>query len=100
MNPFDLLKSLNIDDIKKQAQNMQTKLDSIVETGESGGGFVKVTLNGNFKILNIEYEENEWIKEDLKTFKDLILSAHNAASDKIKESIKKQLSSNFIPGII
>lgn len=100
MNPFEMLKSLNFDDIKRQTQELSSKLENITETGESGGGFVKVTLNGNFKIISIEYEDNEFIKEDLSTFKDLIIGAYNSASEKIKDKIKSELSSAVIPGLM
>ncbi|HBI38489.1 MAG: nucleoid-associated protein, YbaB/EbfC family [Spirochaetes bacterium GWF1_31_7] len=100
MNPFDLLKNLNIDDLKKQTQDLSEKLDNITAIGESGGGFVKVTLNGHYKILNIEYEDNQFIKEDLNTFKDLIIAAYNSASDQIREKVKSQVSGLLLPGIM
>lgn len=98
MNPFDVLKSLNLNDLKKQTEELSKNLKLIKETGEAGGGFVKVTLSGEFEILSIEYEDNQLIKEDLNTFKDLIIAAHNSASEKIKERIKSDVSSSVIPG--
>jgi DNA-binding YbaB/EbfC family protein len=99
MNPFDLLKNLNIEELKKKSQETLEKLKELSVVGESGGGFVKVTINGEFKILSIDYEDTDIIKEDLDTFKDLIISAHNDAIMKMKEEMQKNFSSKMIPGL-
>lgn len=99
MNPFDLLKNLNIDDIKKKSQEIMSQLKDISITGVSGGGFVSVTINGEFNILSIDYEDNTLIKEDMSTFRDLIISAHSDAVNKMKEELKKKFSLNLIPGL-
>ena len=100
MNPFDLLKNLNIEELKKKSQETLEQLKELSVTGESGGGFIKVTINGEFHILSIDYEENDIIKEDLNTFKDLIISAHNDAVIKMKAEIQKKFSDSFIPGLL
>jgi len=99
LNPFDLLKNLNIDELKKKGEETLAKLKELEVTGEAGGGFVKVKINGEFEILSIEYEDNEIIKEDLGTFKDLIMSAHNAAVVKMRSEIQTKVSGNLIPGL-
>lgn len=99
MNPFDLLKNMNLEDLKKKSQEAISILKDLNIIGESGGGFVKITINGEFRILSIDYEENEIIKDDLSTFKDLIIAAHNDAVVKMKEEIQKRFSSTMIPGL-
>ena len=98
MNPFDLLKNLNLDQLKEKSQETLEEVKKIVATGDSGGGFVKVTMNGEFNILSIEYEETDLIKDDVSTFRDLIIAAHNDAVSKIREEMQKKFS-NVIPGI-
>ena len=44
MNPFDLLK--NPAAINEQLQKMNDELKNVLVTGVSGGGIVKVTING------------------------------------------------------
>jgi nucleoid-associated protein EbfC len=100
MNPLDLLKNLNLDDLKKKSEEIANSVKELTITGESGGGFVKVTINGEFSIINIEYENNDFIKEDLKTFRDLIIAAQNDAVIKMKQEIQKRFSNFLIPGII
>lgn len=99
MNPFDLLKNINMDDLKKKSEETMGKLKEMTATGESGGGFVKVTLNGEFQIVSIDYEDNDFIKEDINAFKDLIIAAHNIAAKNMRDEIQKNLSQNIIPGL-
>ena len=100
MNPFDLLKNLNLDDLKKKSMEMMSEIKEMVVVGESGGGFVKIKINGEFIVLSIDFENNELLKEDLSTFRDLIISAHNDAVNKMREELQKKFANNIIPGII
>lgn len=99
MNPFDILKNLDIESLKKKSQEMMNQVKDITVTGVSGGGFVSVIINGDFNIISINYEDNDFIKQDINTFRDLIISAHNDAIVKMKDELKKKFSSNFIPGL-
>ncbi|MCU0290075.1 MAG: YbaB/EbfC family nucleoid-associated protein [Acidobacteria bacterium] len=99
MNPFDILKNLNMDELKKKSEEAMEKLKSIEVTGEAGGGFVKVKINGEFKMLSIEYEENDFIKNDLVMFKDLIIAAYNNAAEKVRLEIQQNISSSIAPGM-
>ncbi len=101
INPFDLLKNLNIDDLKKKSDEMINNLKEIECVGESGAGFVKVKINGNFNIISIDFDvNNEIIKQDLVMFKDLVISAHNEAILKVREEIQKKFSNMVIPGLL
>jgi DNA-binding YbaB/EbfC family protein len=95
MSPFDFLKNMNINSLKEKADSIKSKIETLEVTGESGGGFVKVTINGKFKIIDIKYENNKYITEDLETFKDLIIFAQNAACEKMNEKIKNEFGSSF-----
>lgn len=100
MNPFDMLKNLNLDQLKAKSQETMNKLKELTVTGESGGGFVRVTINGDFEILSIDYEENDIIKDDISAFRDLIISAHNNAVVKMKEEIQSKFTNSIIPGLM
>jgi nucleoid-associated protein EbfC len=99
MNPFDLLKNFNLEDLKKKTEEISLNIKDIIVTGESGGGFVKVKINGEFSILSIEFENNDFIKNDINTFRDLIISAQNEAVIKMKQEIQKKFSNFYIPGL-
>ena len=100
MNPFEMIKNLNIEELKKKSQEASADLKEIRVTGNSGGGFVEVTINGEFNILSINYEENDIIKEDISTFRDLVISAHNDAVFKMKAEIQKKFANTFVPGLL
>lgn len=91
INPFDLMKKAG--DIKNIFENLH--LEQISESGEAGGGLVKVVLNGRLEIISLEIDPIAVDKRDIKMLQDLIMSAHNAASKKIIESIKAKLSTEL-----
>lgn len=95
MSPFDLLKTFNINSLKEKADEMKSKIETYEVTGEAGGGFVKVKINGKFNILDIAYENNKYITEDLETFKDLIICAQNDACEKMKNKIQNDFGSSL-----
>ena len=67
---------VNIGNMMKQAQQLQKKmaeaqekLNSIEVQGVSGGGMVKVVVNGKKDVLSINIEK-EMLKEDKPTVKE------------------------------
>lgn len=74
-----------IKDAKKIFDNLQNKLKEQKINVETGAGFVKVTIDGNLKIIDLNID-NQLIKlKDKKLLEDLIISAVN-------EAIKKAMS--------
>lgn len=84
-NPFDLLK--NPAALKEQLNKMQENLKNITATGSSGGGLVKVTLNGKFEMVDIQIDPIAVNPRDVKMLQDLIIAATHQATDNIQEKI-------------
>lgn len=66
---------MNIQGIMKQAQMMQKKMEEAQEklaqqeiTGTSGGGLVKITLNGKFEAKKIEIDKSLLVPEEVDIF--------------------------------
>ena len=100
MNPFDLLK--NPAAINEQLQKMNDELKNVLVTGVSGGGIVKVTINGTGEMTDIYLDSIAVDPRDIKMLQDLIVAAHNKArtdlADKLKEKMRP-LSGKFnFPG--
>jgi len=89
MNPFDLLK--NAKSMQEQFSRMQAELAEVRVTGASGGGIVKVTINGQFDMLGVELDPVAVDPRDITMLQDLIVAAHADASARVKELLKERL---------
>ena len=78
----------DFNDLISQAKKMQEKMKETQEAlrkieveGISGGGTVKVTLNGDGEMVKLSISPNA-IKENKEIVEDLILAAHGDAKKK------------------
>jgi len=94
----------------KQAQKMQSQIESLqsqLEAKElditSGGGAVKIKINGAGKFLSLALDP-EFLKEDPKFVGDTILAAVQDAAKQAKEfndaEMKKVTSAFQMPGMM
>tara|TARA_B100000686_G_C16723769_1_gene936564 strand:+ start:169 stop:489 length:321 start_codon:yes stop_codon:yes gene_type:complete len=84
--------------VLEQAKDMQNKMketqDSIKKIqveGMSGGGLIKVTLNGDSELVKM-YLDPEILKEKKEVIEDLIVAAHGDAKKKLKVKTSEELS--------
>jgi len=89
----------NINDIFKQAQEMQGKLAQIqTELGQkeveasSGGGMVTVFANGRQEILRVKIEPAVFESADREMLEDLIAAATNAALTQSKTMMESEMA--------
>ena len=76
-----------IDQAKKMQDKMketQDALKKIEVEGISGGGSVKVTMNGDGELKKILLDDS-LLKESKEIVEDLIVAAHNDAKSKLKK---------------
>jgi DNA-binding YbaB/EbfC family protein len=83
----------------KQAQAMQQNLQkaqaeivNIEVVGESGGGMVKVTMNGKHNVKKVQLEPAV-VSEDREMLEDLIVAATNDAVTKVEARIQEKMAS-------
>ena len=93
-----------INNIMKQAQEMKVNMEKakkeLSETeviGQSGGGMVKVIMNGNHEVNRVEINEN-LMKDDKEMFEDLVAAAINDANRRV-EKITQERMSNVTSGM-
>src|SRR5690606_22837451 len=98
-----------IQDLMKQAQQMQEKLQRMQEeaakaevTGESGAGLVQVVMNGRHDVRKVTIAP-ELLSEEKELLEDLLAAAVNDAVRKIEVQTQEKMSSltsgfNFPPG--
>ena len=88
-------------EIEEKIKDSQKKIKQIKAEGSSGGGLVKVILNGNSEIEKIDISEKIF-SEDKTMLEDLIVAAHNEAKKNLKtkttEEITKATGNFGIPG--
>jgi len=88
-------------ELEQKMKDSQEAIKKIEVTGHSGGELVKVKLNGEGEMINIEISDN-LLKEDKNVIEDLIKAAHNNAKSNLKsktsEEISKSAGNIGIPG--
>ncbi len=88
-------------ELESKMKESQEKIKNINATGASGGNSVKITLNGEGEIINLDISP-EILKEDKTIIQDLIKAAHNNAKSQLKsmtsEEISKATGGFGIPG--
>ena len=84
LNPFDLLK--NAQNIQGELQKIQEELKSICVVGNSGGGIVKVTMNGAFQLTAVHIDPVAVDPRDVPMLQDLIVSASHDAQKRVQEA--------------
>ena len=87
-----------IGNIMKQAQKMQAELQKAQEqlaneevTGESGGGLVKVTINGKHEVRRVIIDDS-LMGDDREMLEDLVAAAFNAAVHQVADKMQASMS--------
>ena len=84
---FDMekLKSL-VDDMQKNMQDQQEKIKNEVFTETSGGGLVKVSMNGIGELIDLSIDDS--LLEDKESLQILLLAALNELYKKVEDNRK------------
>ena len=88
----------NMNQFVKQAQALQANMQkaqaeiaSLEVTGESGGGMVKVVMNGRHEVKRVQIEPSV-IGDDREMLEDLIAAAINDAVHRLESASQAKLS--------
>jgi nucleoid-associated protein EbfC len=90
----------NIADIMKQVQSMQTrmadmqaKLESTVIHGQSGGGLVKIVMNGKGAVTSIAIDPSLMKTDEREILEDLLVAALSDAKGKVEAIAADEMKS-------
>ena len=78
-------------EIESKVKGSQEKIKNIKAEGSSGGGDVKMVLNGDGEIQSL-FISDKLFKEDKSLIEDLIIAAHNNAKSNLKSKTSDELS--------
>ena len=98
---------MNINQMMKQAQQMQTRMQKQMEEmrveATAGGGMVTVVMSGGKQLLSLKIDPEAVSKEDVEMLQDLILAAVNDAHRKVDDALQQQMGGMMgglkIPGL-
>ena len=78
-------------EVESKMKESQEKIKQIKVIGASGGDAVKVTLNGEGEMINLDLSDAT-IKEDKGIIVDLIKAAHSNAKNQLKSKTSDEIS--------
>jgi len=88
----------NVGNLMKQVQAMQANMQkaqaeigNIEVIGESGGGMVKITMNGRHEVKRVQIEPSV-SGEDRELLEDLIAAAANDAVHKVEARVQEKMA--------
>jgi len=88
----------DFNDLISEAKKMQEKMKKTQEAlktieveGISGGGSVKIIMNGDGELKKITFDD-ALLKESKEILEDLIVAAHNDAKSKLKKKTSEEIS--------
>jgi DNA-binding YbaB/EbfC family protein len=93
---------VNINKLLKQAQKMQEdiarQMEGLEVEGSSGGGAVKITMNGKKEILAVAISKDAVDPDDPSVLEDLVKAAANDAVKKVDDELSGSLGGAMPPG--
>ena len=93
----------NIEQMMKQAQNMQQKMQKEMEElrveASAGGGVVTVQMKGNHELIGLSIDPDAVKEGDVEMLQDMIVAAVNEANRKVEEAMKGKLGGMLPPGL-
>ena len=78
--------------VQQEIEKVQNQLSDMIIEGESGGGMVKVKVNGKQEVLELNIDETT-MEEEKEVIEDLIVSALNKALSKAQIDSQEKMNS-------
>ena len=80
-------------ELQKKMADAQKKVEELEEEGTSGGGLVKVKINGKNITTSISIDDSLISKDEKEILEDLIVAALNDARENVQKKIAEEMSS-------
>lgn len=89
MNPQQLQEMMAA--ARKQAEDIQNKMQQTVVEASAGGGSVTVKMNGNKQVLSVKIDPEVIKANDLEMLQDLVTAAVNEAVRKVDDAMQSTM---------
>lgn len=77
--------------VQEELQKAQQKLAEEEVTGESGGGMVRVVMNGKHEVRRVEIDPS-LMEDDKEMLEDLLAAAVNDAVHRVADKMQESMS--------
>ena len=92
MNPFGDPRKM-MKQLQEAQERIQAEIAALVVEATSGGGMVKVEVDGQKQLRRLTIEPEVVNKDDVEMLQDLVVAAVNEASRKVDEAIQEKVGS-------
>ena len=90
MNPFGDPRKM-MKQLQQAQERIQSEIAALVVEASSGGGMVKVEVDGQKQLLSLTIDPEVVSKDDVEMLQDLVVAAVNEASRKVDEAIQEKV---------
>jgi len=90
VNPFGDPRKL-MKQLQQTQERIQSEIAAMVVEAASGGGMVKVEMDGQKQLLRLAVDPEVVSKDDVEMLQDLILAAVNEANRKVDEAVQEKI---------
>ncbi len=78
-------------EVQSRMKDAQETLRTVTDTGESGAGMVRVTVNGLKNVLSVDIDVDLMKPDDREMLQDLIVAATNIAMQNVETKAREHL---------
>ena len=90
MNPFGDPRKL-MKQLQQAQERIQAEIAALVVEASSGGGMVKVEMDGQKQLRSLRIDSEVVSRDDVEMLQDLVLAAVNDAARKVDEAIQEKV---------
>jgi DNA-binding YbaB/EbfC family protein len=90
MNPFGNPKQL-MKQLQQAQERIQKEIQALEIEATSGGGMVKVVMDGQKNLKRLKIDPEVVNKDDVEMLQDLVTAAVNEASRKVDEAVQEKI---------
>ena len=90
MNPFGDPRKL-MKQLQQAQERLQAEIAALVIEASSGGGMVKVEMDGQKQLKSLKIDPEVVNRDDVEMLQDLVLSAVNEAARKVDAEVQSKV---------